>query len=726
MKKKFISVWIVICIIFTLVMDSDQLPATASSKDSTEQTVRTNFQQDSGHILVSSMRKATGTTKWIDIVKLPAYAKKFYQVLEESTDNDGKKDYLIMDKYFKPGKAQSSLPQKSKLYQITHTQTETSMLVARFKGNKADTIIKNIRTAFDLFALDHPEVFWLCSDSGLRFATITSSSQGKSVSYIRMDLKRFGADSFDMRENGSYTQKTILSIISKVEKRIKQIEADMPNGDVYEKVRYFNNWITKHNDQNSIEGTETPERSWKSISALLGSTGIKGPFCSGYAGAFKVLCDRANIPCITVPKADLSAYDAWNFVQIGKLWYAVDVRLNDPVVIDKNGNRQTKADSGYEREDYLLTGMDEKDSYGNVFKEIHSIAELKYALPTEMTLSKKRYAGNQQIKQLDIENYVNGFYKMLEESTNNDGVNDYLINDEYFMAGNEETNVEDLELYQVVHTADKAWMLVANVPGDQASIQAAHRRLAKVYDEFMIDHPEVFWLCGWSDVKFIDVIANGKISYIFLVLKSYGKDSFDMRGDYTEESIQADIAKLEQSVKDILNDMPNGSVAEKVRYFNTWLTKHNNYCTNLNGGVPIFSSKSISALFGSTGPKGPVCTGYTGAFKVLCDRVEIPCLFAVGQIGDVYHAWNYVQIDQLWYAVDVTFNDPIIVDNNGNHLVKADSGYEKEEYLLVGSETRNSKGKSFVESHEMQNTQLKDYVSSFAPYAEWSKNAYDL
>ena len=704
LKKKFVSVWIMICIIFTLAGNINLLPANASSKDSTEQTVSSNLQQDSGHMLSFRTARTAETTKWIDIVKLPAYAKKFYQVLEESMDNDGKKDYLIMDKYFKPGKAQSSLPQKPKLYQITRTQTETSMLVARFKGNQTDTIIKNIRTAFDLFALDHPEVFWLCSDSRLCFATITSSSQGKSVSYIRMDLKRFGANSFDIRGNGSYTQKTILSDIFKVKKRIKQIEADMTSDNIYEKVKHFNNWLTKHNDQNSLESSKAPERSWRSISALLGGTGAKGPFCLGYASAFKILCDRANIPCIIVSKADLSAYHAWNFVKIDQLWYAVDVTFNDPIVVDQNNNHIIKANSGAEMEDYLLIGMDTKDNKGNVFKDSHSVSELKYALPDEMTLSKKQYAGKKQTKQLDIENYVNGFYKMLEESTNNDGVNDYLINDEYFMAGSEETNAQDLELYQLVHATDKAWMLVANVPGDQASIQAAHRRLAKVYDEFMIDHPEVFWLCGWSDVKFIDVIANGKISYIFLVLKSYGKDSFDMRGDYTEESIQADIAKLEQSVKDILNDMPNGSVADKVRYFNTWLTKHNDCCTTINEGTPFFSSKSISALFGSTGPKGPVCTGYTGAFKVLCDRVEIPCLFAVGQIGDVYHAWNYVQIDQLWYAVDVTFNDPIIVDNNGNHLVKADSGYEKEEYLLVGSETRNSKGKSFVESHEMQNT----------------------
>lgn len=723
--KKNVFVWTMICILFTMAGHVALLPVNASASNSIKQSAANSLKQSPAHTLVSGTARTTGNVKWIDCVKLPAYARKFYQVLEESTDNDGKKDYLIMDKYFKPGKAKSPLPQKPKLYQVTRTQTETSMLIAKFKGTKSDTILKNIRTAFNLFELDHPEVFWLCSESSLQLVTTTVQSSGKSISYIHIQLGRFGANSFDMRS--SYTQKTIQSNISKMEKSIRQIQTGMPDGMAYEKVKYFNNWLTRHNDCNSTS-RKIPERSFRSISALLGGIGKKGPVCLGYASAMKVLCDRANIPCIIVSTADISAYQAWNYVQIDQLWYAVDVSWNDPSVVDQNGNRIIKADSGCEREDYLLVGTDTKSSNGVIFKENHPLTGLKYALPAYVTLSKHQYTVSQQAAQPNIEDYVNGFYEMLEESTDHDGVNDYLIKDEYFMAGNENKAANDLDLYQVVHSEDKAWMLVAKAPADQDSFLAAKRRLARVYDEFSIDHPEVFWLCGWSDLKFetLTSTAYGQTAYIILTLKSFGENSFDMRGDYTEKSIQADIAKLDQSVKDILNDMPKGSDAEMVRYFNKWLTKHNDYCSVVDKGVPLFSNKSISALFGSTGANGPVCTGYTGAFKVLCDRAGIPCLFAVGNMGKVYHAWNYVQIEQLWYAVDVTWNDPRLVNRNGDPIIRADSGYETEEYLLVGSETRNSKGVSFVESHKMQSTQLSDYISDFAPRAKWSKSAYGI
>ena len=727
MKKRIVSVWTMICILFTMAGHVALLPVKASSQNSIKQPTTNSLQQIPPHTLASGKARTTGNVKWINCVKLPAYAKKFYQLLEESTDNDGKKDYLIMDKYFKPGKAKSSLTQKPKLFQVTQTPTETSMLIAKFERKQADTILRNIHTAFNLFELDHPEVFWLCSESSLRFSTVTRKSQGKSISYVRVELRRFGADSFDIRS--SYTQKTIQSDISKIKKSIKQIEADMPDGGDYEKVKYFNNWLTKHNDCNNASG-KMQERGFRSVSALLGGTGEKGPACLGYASALKVLCDRADIPCITVYTADINAYHAWNYVQIDQLWYAVDVTWNDPAVVDRNGNRIIKADSGYESEDYLLAGTDTKSSNGEVFKKNHPLTGLKYALPDNMRLSKKQYAVSQQLEQPNIEDYVNGFYDMLKESTDHDGINDYLIKDEYFTAGNEEKAANDLDLYQLVHSKDKSWMLVAKAPADLASSQAARRRLAKVYDAFMIDHPEVFWLCGWSDVKFVTVTSAtyGQTAYIFLLLRSYGKNSFDMRGDYTEKSIQTDIAKLDQSVKNIFNDMPKGSDAEKVRYFNNWLTKHNDYCSTVDKKVPLFSSKSISALFGNTGDNGPVCTGYTGALKVLCDRAGIPCLFAVGFMGDGigYHAWNYVQMDQLWYAVDVTWNDPVVCDQNGNRLIQADSGYEQEKYLLVGSETQNNQGESFVESHKMQSTQLENYVSAFAPRAEWSKSAYGL
>lgn len=51
----------------------------------------------------------------------------------------------------------------------------------------------------------------------------------------------------------------------------------------------------------------------------------------------------------------------------------------------------------------------------------------------------------------------------------------------------------------------------------------------------------------------------------------------------------------------------------------------------------------------------PVCEGYSKAFKVVLNQMDIPCVLAVG--GDS-HMWNNVRMDDgRWYNVDLTWDD---------------------------------------------------------------------
>ena len=99
-----------------------------------------------------------------------------------------------------------------------------------------------------------------------------------------------------------------------------------------------------------------------------------------------------------------------------------------------------------------------------------------------------------------------------------------------------------------------------------------------------------------------------------------------------------------------------------------------------------------------------VCDGYAKAFKLLCDKYDIPCIIVAGtavQSGSSEaHAWNYVQMeDGNWYAVDVTWNDK-------------EGGAPSMSYFLVGSQTVTSisHGK-FSQSH--------------LPSGHFSSGAYD-
>ena len=55
-----------------------------------------------------------------------------------------------------------------------------------------------------------------------------------------------------------------------------------------------------------------------------------------------------------------------------------------------------------------------------------------------------------------------------------------------------------------------------------------------------------------------------------------------------------------------------------------------------------------------------VCEGYAKTFQMLMDIADIDCITVTGTVGDeeIPHAWNMVKLDDAWYHVDVTYDDP--------------------------------------------------------------------
>ncbi len=74
-----------------------------------------------------------------------------------------------------------------------------------------------------------------------------------------------------------------------------------------------------------------------------------------------------------------------------------------------------------------------------------------------------------------------------------------------------------------------------------------------------------------------------------------------------------------------------------------------------------------------------ICTGYTSTFQLFMDLLEIECISVEGKShgGTEDHAWNMVKLDDEWYCVDVTWDDPV-----GNE----DTDYLMHTYFNVTSE----------------------------------------
>lgn len=62
-----------------------------------------------------------------------------------------------------------------------------------------------------------------------------------------------------------------------------------------------------------------------------------------------------------------------------------------------------------------------------------------------------------------------------------------------------------------------------------------------------------------------------------------------------------------------------------------------------------------------------VCSGYAESFKTLLDMLGIENRVIKGTANGEAHGWNLVNLDEEWYHVDVTWDDPVNGDGSISH-----------------------------------------------------------
>lgn len=307
--------------------------------------------------------------------------------------------------------------------------------------------------------------------------------------------------------------------------------------------------------------------------------------------------------------------------------------------------------------------------------------------------------------------YALSFYSLLEEAADNDGVADLFIDDVYFSRASAQT-VTDGEGRTSIFNGIAACEFKSLSPMTGTEWLYIQKSIRAAFDAFDRDHPEVFWLSGVSTLfrvgKLVSAGSGARYEYtIYFMTKTHsGLDSFDVReANYRRGSlIKEDIRKRDRDVQAILSTVSGRDAKEQIAGLNNWLTTHNEYNTRTDlGNAPKDAWECISALSGRSGGSGPVCEAYARALKVLCDRLGISCVLVDGMASATSggtpgpHMWNYVEVDGVWYAVDVTWNDP--AGGRGGAL----SGQESEDWLLLGADSVIKSGWTFMDSHPVSN-----------------------
>ena len=168
-----------------------------------------------------------------------------------------------------------------------------------------------------------------------------------------------------------------------------------------------------------------------------------------------------------------------------------------------------------------------------------------------------------------------------------------------------------------------------------------------------LDEPMLFWL-NIQDTQITPVDMNIKRNIFFgtytLTISSI---AVKLGYDKNYNSIDDVLEKKQELDKVISEFVIEGETdAEKCAYIHDTLVEQITY-----DETAAFSGSIAGSMLD---PYHAVCEGYSEAFKVLCDRENIPCISVIGnynRTASTAHMWNYVMLDGQWYGVDTTWDD---------------------------------------------------------------------
>jgi hypothetical protein len=104
--------------------------------------------------------------------------------------------------------------------------------------------------------------------------------------------------------------------------------------------------------------------------------------------------------------------------------------------------------------------------------------------------------------------------------------------------------------------------------------------------------------------------------------------------------------KIDEILNNIIYD--NMTVHEKIK------AAHDYVVLNVAYDKTLTYRTQYDALFRNT----TVCHGYALLFYRMMEELNIPVRLVIGSAGGA-HIWNMVQVDNSWYHIDTTFDDPV-------------------------------------------------------------------
>ncbi len=170
--------------------------------------------------------------------------------------------------------------------------------------------------------------------------------------------------------------------------------------------------------------------------------------------------------------------------------------------------------------------------------------------------------------------------------------------------------------------------------------------VAMAFRALTCDRPDIFWLPSHYLVS-----AKGYGSKKE-ALVAFNYDDGKNSCSYLVDEKQRD--RMQQELTTALKSYIDGAMQydddfKRELYIHDRLCKEVVYDTE--GGKNIYSA------YGALVDGVAVCEGYSRAMQLICNNIEIPCIVVYGESQGEGHMWNYINLLNEWYHLDITWDD---------------------------------------------------------------------
>ena len=174
---------------------------------------------------------------------------------------------------------------------------------------------------------------------------------------------------------------------------------------------------------------------------------------------------------------------------------------------------------------------------------------------------------------------------------------------------------------------------------------------------------------------------------LYMTINAFGKVIVDVEKLYTDE----EISKLNNMVNSTIDQKttPNMTLRQKILALHDYIISITDYdfdrarAIETNAVEEIMPDNKSHLAYGILSEGKAICSGYSDMMSLFLEKLDVPSY----KISSDTHVWNYVNLDNKWYHLDLTWNDPDIEDQRGlTHL-----------FFLITTEELEAKD---VEQHE--------------------------